>query len=275
MLAKRIITGIIGGALTIFIIYEGNWLFFFMILLLALLGWREYCVLAEKLQAVIAERLGAIWIILFFTAYWFGSIKLMTLLAVIMLLWTFLRTVLFHRIIKPTDSAFHLYGLLYICTGFLSMLAIRTESIAASIPETFSGVMLEPARFFLFLLIFSTWASDTFAFAAGKLKGKTKLCPSISPGKTVEGMLGGFIGTISVSVLWSLVFQFSLFHGVVIGLIVAVTAPLGDLAESILKRACQVKDSGTLIPGHGGVLDRFDSLLFAAPAVYAYLVLIS
>lgn len=275
MLAKRIITGIIGGAFTIFTIYEGEWLFFFMILLLAVLGWREYCSLVSRLQVHISERLGALWIILFFTAYWFGSLKAMVLLAVVIVLFTFLQTVLLHNTVKPADSAYCLYGLMYIGAGFLSMLALRNGAVASYLTESFSHVMLEPARFFLFLLVFATWASDTFAFAAGKLKGKTKLCPAISPGKTQEGMAGGFIGTIVVAVIWSLLFQFSPVHGLAIGFIVAVTAPLGDLVESVLKRTCQVKDSGTLIPGHGGVLDRFDSLLFAAPAVYAYLVLIA
>ena len=85
--------------------------------------------------------------------------------------------------------------------------------------------------------------------------------------------MGGFVGAVAVALIVSLVFRFSVLHGVIIGLIVAITAPLGDLTESVLKRTCGVKDSGALIPGHGGILDRFDSLLIAAPAVYAYLVL--
>lgn len=275
MLAKRIITGVIGGALTIGIIYEGGWLFFFMMILLAILGWHEYCNLVRKLGANLSERLGAGWIVCFFAAYWFGSVKVMMLLAVAAMLWLLLQTVLFHGKIKPVDSAYTLYGLLYVSGGFLAMLALRNGQIASYITDAFSSVMLEPARFFMFLLIFSTWASDTFAFAVGKVKGKNKLCPSISPGKTQEGALGGFIGTVVTALVFSLIFQFSLIHALAIGIIIAVAAPLGDLVESILKRVCQVKDSGTLIPGHGGVLDRFDSLLFAAPAVYVYLTLIA
>ena len=254
MLAKRIITGVIGGALTIGIIYEGDWLFFFMMILLAILGWHEYCNLVRKLGANLSERLGAGWIVCFFAAYWFGSVKVMMLLAVAAMLWLLLQNV---------------------SGGFLAMLALRNGQIASYITDAFSSVMLEPARFFMFLLIFSTWASDTFAFAVGKVKGKNKLCPSISPGKTQEGALGGFIGTVVTALVFSLIFQFSLIHALAIGIIIAVAAPLGDLVESILKRVCQVKDSGTLIPGHGGVLDRFDSLLFAAPAVYVYLTLIA
>ena len=105
--------------------------------------------------------------------------------------------------------------------------------------------------------------------------GQNKLCPSISPGKTREGAIGGFLGTLLIALIFSLIFEFSVIHALAIGIIIAVMAPLGDLVESILKRVCQVKDSGMLIPGHGGVLDRFDSLIFTAPAVYVYLVLIS
>lgn len=275
MLAKRILTGIIGGALTIFIIYEGNWLFFIMMTLLALLGWYEYGNLVRKLNANLADRVGAAWIVCFLSAYWFNSVKLVLLLAVAMMLWLLLQTVLRHNKIKPVDSAYTLYGLIYVVGGFWAMLALRSGLIAASMTPHFSTVMLEPARFILFLLVFSTWASDTFAFAVGKAAGKTKLCPTISPGKTQEGAIGGFVGTIVVALIFSAIFGFSLLHGFAIGLIVAIAAPLGDLVESILKRVCDVKDSGTLIPGHGGVLDRFDSLLFAAPAVYVYITLIA
>ena len=104
------------------------------------------------------------------------------------MLWLLLQTVLFHGKIKPVDSAYTLYGLLYVSGGFLAMLALRNGQIASYMTDAFSSVMLEPARFFMFLLIFSTWASDTFAFAVGKVKGKNKLCPSISPAKRRKGL---------------------------------------------------------------------------------------
>lgn len=274
MLAKRIITGIVGAAFTIFVIYEGSWLFFLMMTVLALLGWQEYVKMLRKLKADLTVIVGHVWIVCLFAAYWFANIKVITLLGVVMMSWILLRTVLRHDMIKPVDSAYSLYGLLYIAGGFLAMLVLRSGMIGDSLQGQFQTILIEPSRFIVFLLVFSTWASDTFAFAAGKMKGKTKLCPTISPGKTVEGFIGGFAGTVITAVLFSVIFKFSLLHGLIIGIIIAIMAPLGDLIESVLKRNCDVKDSGNLIPGHGGILDRFDSLLFAAPAIYVYLLLI-
>ena len=275
MLVKRILTGIIGGAATIGIVSEGNWQFFIMMLLLTLLGWYEYSNLVTPLKVKLADRFGAVWLVLFFAAYWFGAYHLMMLLALVLMAWLLLRTVFFHQVVKPVDSAYSLYGIVYLGGGFLAMLALRSGTLGSYMTPYFDTVMLEPSRFIVFLLIFSTWASDTFAFAFGKWLGKNKLCPQISPGKTQEGALGGFVGTIIVAVIFSLIFKFSLLHAFALGIIIAVMAPLGDLVESILKRVCGVKDSGNIIPGHGGILDRFDSLLFAAPAVYVYLLCIA
>ena len=245
MLAKRILTGIVGGAFTIFVIYEGNWLFFLMMALLSLVAWYEYGNLVHKLHAVTADKCGAVWLVAMLAAYWFGSTKVMLVLALGLLFWLMLRTVFFHNKIKPVDSAYTLYGLLYISCGFLAMLALRSGSVASFMGSSFGAVMLEPARFFVFLLIFSTWASDTFAFAVGKMMGKVKLCPAISPGKTREGAIGGFVGTLAVAIIFSLIFKFSVLHALAIGVIIGIMAPLGDLVESILKRVCGVKDSGT------------------------------
>jgi phosphatidate cytidylyltransferase len=246
-----------------------------MMVLLALVGWYEYSQMVSKLKANLADRTGAVWLVALFSAYWFGSTKLMLFFSALMMAWLLLRTVVFHSKVKPVDSAYTLYGLIYIGAGFLAMLALRNGILASFFTGSFATVMLEPARFFVFLLVFSTWASDTFAFAAGKLKGKVKLCPAISPGKTREGALGGFIGTIVTALIFSLVFKYAVIDAIAIGIIIGIMAPLGDLVESVLKRTCQIKDSGNIIPGHGGVLDRFDSLLFAGPALYLFLLLLA
>jgi len=125
----------------------------------------------------------------------------------------------------------------------------------------------------IFILI---WSSDTFAYLVGKYFGKHKLAPKISPKKTIEGAIGGLLGTVLVSwVLHITMRQFGLTDSIIIAVLVFVFGMLGDLLVSRLKRSMNIKDSGTLLPGHGGFLDRFDSLLLAGPIVYLYLTFVS
>ena len=120
----------------------------------------------------------------------------------------------------------------------------------------------------VFALLFLVWASDIGAYAAGKTFGKHKMAPNISPGKTWEGWAGGFLLTLILG--WALGYllpDMPLTHRLVAAGVVAVFAPIGDLAESMLKRSVGVKDSGTMMPGHGGLLDRFDAFLLVLPVL--------
>ena len=119
------------------------------------------------------------------------------------------------------------------------------------------------------------WLGDAAALYVGRLFGHHKLAPAISPGKTVEGAIGGLFGSLTGALLgkfW-LVQEFPLVHCLVLGGILAVLGQVGDLSESLLKRSTGVKDSGHLIPGHGGILDKVDGILFSAPAMYYYYTL--
>ena len=114
--------------------------------------------------------------------------------------------------------------------------------------------------------------TDTAAYYTGRSFGRHKLAPRISPGKTVEGFLGGLVGAVLAGYLSRLTFfpEVPLLHALVLGGLIGCVGPIGDLAESMLKRGSDVKDSGTLLPGHGGMLDRVDAILFCAPLLYAY-----
>jgi phosphatidate cytidylyltransferase len=130
----------------------------------------------------------------------------------------------------------------------------------------FGSGHFEPGR--VFCLIFFVWAADTGAYFAGKNFGKHKLAPRISPGKTWEGWAGGALLTLAVG--WAAGYflpDIPLSHRLVAAGVVAVFGPLGDLAESMLKRSAGVKDSGTFLPGHGGLLDRFDAFLLVLPVL--------
>lgn len=131
--------------------------------------------------------------------------------------------------------------------------------------------------FYVIIAIFSAWIADTGAFFAGSLWGKHKLCPDISPKKTIEGVIGGFVLNITAMLIFGYIFHvifyeysvnisyYSLF---IIGFFGTVLSVLGDLSFSLIKRSCHIKDFSEIIPGHGGILDRFDSVIFEAPFVY-------
>jgi phosphatidate cytidylyltransferase len=131
---------------------------------------------------------------------------------------------------------------------------------------------LDDGRNWVFLALFATFASDTAAFFAGRALGRHKLAPRISPGKTWEGTIAGFLGAIIVSLLFTMLLPISYWQAVLLGFLVSLFGQLGDLAESLLKRNIGVKDSGRLLPGHGGALDRIDSVVFAGVVVYYYVI---
>ena len=125
----------------------------------------------------------------------------------------------------------------------------------------------------IFLLIAIIWCGDIAAYLFGKWLGRHKLVPQISPGKTVEGTIAGLcFGILGGLVIWFFLLQdtLALAHVPILGLVLSGISQISDLSESVIKRDAGVKDSGTLIPGHGGLLDRCDSLIFSAPTLYYY-----
>jgi phosphatidate cytidylyltransferase len=164
---------------------------------------------------------------------------------------------------RPVDGALEdvgatLLGILYVALLF---------GFQVGIHRWFQG------KQFLLFLYLVIWASDTGAYYVGTAFGKRRLYEKISPKKSIEGFMGGTAAAMIVALLCAfwLVKSLSAVEAVVLGMVLALAGTLGDLAESLLKRSAGVKDSGTLIPGHGGVLDRMDSMLFAAPVLYYYL----
>jgi phosphatidate cytidylyltransferase len=118
-------------------------------------------------------------------------------------------------------------------------------------------------------VLLAVWANDTFAYFAGRTIGRHKMAPTVSPGKTWEGFVAGSLASIAVA-FFALYGQdfLTIWQSVVLGLLIAIAGPVGDLFESALKRDMRVKDTGRVLGGHGGMLDRIDALLFVAPAVY-------
>ena len=131
---------------------------------------------------------------------------------------------------------------------------------------------LEDGLAWIFLVFLITWSADTGAYFAGRFLGKNKLFPRVSPKKTIEGVVGGVLLSITVAIWFMMKYlpDVSVIHAVILGGGLALFSVVGDLVESMLKRATGVKDSGTLMPGHGGIVDRLDSLVFTFPLTFAY-----
>ena len=167
---------------------------------------------------------------------------------------------------KPKEQAFNSWswtmaGILY--TGWLLSYLVALRGV-------------DNGRNWVLLALFATFASDTSAFFIGRTWGRIKLEPSISPAKTWEGSIAGIIAAIIISCLFTLATPFqidmALWQAIILGLLVSIFGQLGDLVESLFKRNMGVKDSGKLIPGHGGLLDRMDSVVFAGVLVYYYML---
>jgi phosphatidate cytidylyltransferase len=154
----------------------------------------------------------------------------------------------------------------------ITLIAVPLALFASLIPagDKYSGI---PGREFLLGFLVILWVYDSAAYLVGSMIGKHKLYERLSPAKTWEGSLGGLV--FGIAVAWAIAvyyIEISLLHWMAIALIIIVFGTLGDLCESMLKRNAGVKDSGKLLPGHGGILDRFDAVLMSAPVVYFYMV---
>ncbi|MDE6837688.1 MAG: phosphatidate cytidylyltransferase [Acutalibacter sp.] len=182
---------------------------------------------------------------------------------------------------------------LYTLVVFAAMIVYHNETTFKEVAVLYSMVVLIPCAlrtlvalrelnrahgmFYVLIAVLSAWAADMGAYFAGTLFGKHKLCPEISPKKTIEGAIGGTLADGAVMVLCGLWFSQGVYQGSVevnywllaaIGLLGSWVSILGDLSFSLIKRSCHIKDFGQVIPGHGGILDRFDSVIFTAPFVY-------
>ncbi len=161
-------------------------------------------------------------------------------------------------------------GIIYI--GWLLGYFVWLRNLKCDLSGVSGTGRFEIGTLFVYFVLVLTWVYDSVAYVVGSLVGRHRIFPRISPSKTTEGTLAGLCGSVAAAVISRATFAsfLSYGHAVVLGLLVGVTAQIGDLAESMLKRSTGAKDSSNLIPGHGGFLDRFDSLLFTGPVFYFY-----
>ncbi len=161
-------------------------------------------------------------------------------------------------------------GVLYVALTLSLLLPLRFSPLGASALGLASTASSLAGRNLMFLLFLAVWASDTFAYLAGRAVGRKKLFPVISPKKTLEGSVAGLVGTLLLAWGFGCLFwqTASLKKVMLLAGLIAVFGQIGDLAESAMKRGANLKDSGSILPGHGGLLDRLDSLLFGVPVLW-------
>ena len=259
-MVSRVGVALVGLPIVLALVYLGGWWLFALVAVAALVALHEYGVLIRPLRPlVLGAYLGALLILL---AARLGGYDWVLGGVLATLLVTFVVHGAAETRQPPTVAiGATILGTTWIALGLAHILLLRQLDAHG--------------RLVLFTVLLAVWAADTLALFAGKLLGRHKLAPVMSPGKTWEGFLAGTLAAVAVSffALYEDREDFlSIWQAVVLGLVIAVAGVLGDLFESAVKRDMQVKDSGRLLGGHGGVLDRIDALLFAAPAAF-YLVL--
>ncbi|MGA2090613.1 MAG: phosphatidate cytidylyltransferase [Endomicrobiales bacterium] len=270
MLLPRLITAIIGIPLIVLSVYWGGIPFFVMMLGVTFLALREYFILTKMKyasQPVVGMTVGMIlFVFMYLNGTSFGPLA-------------------------ENQGTVALLSLLLIPLFAREMFRSSPEKVVERLAITFFGVFLvawtlghlllirsiRPGgmqyMYFLFIVI---WILDTGAYVVGKKFGRFKLAAMVSPKKTVEGAVGGVVTGILAAMLCRIIFMrdiISLPEAALLGLIISIISQFSDLSESLLKRDVGVKDSAQLLPGHGGMLDRFDSFLFAAPLLYYYLTI--
>ncbi len=257
---SRLLVSAIGLPLVLGLLWLDGWWLFGLAVVAAVVAVHEFVTMARPLRPLApaiyigvvlalvgAHRSGAAWML--------GGLLATFLLAFVLNA--------FSKTRAPSTVAIGatILGAMWIGAGLGALVLLREEH--------------DKARLLAFTVLLTVWATDTFAYFAGRLFGRHKLAPSLSPGKTWEGFVAGSLAGIFVSfiALYDTRHTYlSSWQAAVLGLVVVLAAAAGDLFESMLKRDMEVKDTGRLLGGHGGMLDRLDALLFAAPAAY-FLVL--
>lgn len=257
----RSLTAILGIALLYVVIGRGAASFLVFIILMTLIAnWelaRAFKKAGINVNMVFSGTAGSILLTMIY--FWSGAKTTVFFPFCLLIILSFFSSIVKYKQNKLMDTVFTTFSFLYTSIPFSHIMLIKDLS---------QGPVL------LWLVFVTTWSCDTFAYITGMLLGRHKLSPQISPKKSIEGSIGGIIGSISASFIYSMMFlpQIKILDRVILGLLIGIFSQMGDLSASLIKRFCGIKDFSNLIPGHGGILDRFDSSLFSFPVAYYYII---
>lgn len=250
-IGKRTLSGVIGIIILFFVLLKGGLYLNISIFLLSILGIRELYKAFKNIEIAPVFYIGYLSAVLIFISFYYtplsisGALTFSIILSLIHFVLSKRRTVI--------DISLTIFGIIYI-------------------PFLLSHLQLLDGTKYIWLIFIIAFGTDTFAYIFGNLFGKNKLAPDLSPNKTKEGAVGGIIGslilTLGFSIYMNIEIKISL---ILMSIIISICSQLGDLAASKIKRWTKIKDYGFIMPGHGGVLDRFDSVIFTTPLVYYYI----
>jgi len=266
-MTTRTIVGFLLGPLVLLCIYFGGWILFGLVTLISIIAtWEAFMML--KTKSISPNFTLGLWLAILIPLSFINRKVEFSLLFVISVFIIALFELFRNKENPIQNTASTLFFSGYIGIGIGSFLGIRELLQIQLYDNSFAWLTIA--------IIFSLWMCDSFAYFGGKLMGRTKLFPRISPNKTWEGSIWGFIASVLFMYLF---YKFSPMNQlpinynevIVIGILIGMFGQIGDLVESMFKRDSGVKDSSHLIPGHGGFFDRFDSLIFVSPLIFFYL----
>ncbi|NAW51678.1 CDP-archaeol synthase [Elizabethkingia argentiflava] len=284
-LIQRLVSGLIYGCIIFLCTTSYGATFFLRVFSLPLhqsylyYGLITFCMLVGLYECIKVTKLKSFWQLVctlvlvgclyyrfsykFFYQYFYTGIHIIDIFAIVLLILVFI------TLFKYPQEVQRVPGKMILSVVYLTI----PFGFALGLPDYLPyNTYFSTEVFMLFVLI---WSSDSFAYITGRLLGKHKMAPSISPKKTWEGFIGGVVCTVALG--YAIEYKFPDMKGnwIVVGFLVALFAPLGDLVESQIKRIFKVKDAGNIIPGHGGILDRLDSFMLCAPILYIYFMILT
>lgn len=267
MLKKRIVSAIIGILILVFLIFAGSLPFFITVSMIAVLAVREYGRMLQIKSKSLYFLLSLSSVLIIFNVYLISNDY--NYLPYGIILFTIIFILYVYQLYNYEENKFiknlsyQLFSVIYIGGGL---------SFAVFLRDLNQKPFVNTSA--LWLVLIATWLTDSGAYFVGKKFGKKSMAPIISPNKTVAGAVGGVLTTAIFIITTAYFFEILNIYYIIFAFLFPGAAIIGDLFESCIKRSFGVKDTGTIIPGHGGILDRFDSFIFTAPFTYYFIILL-